>query len=258
MRRPLSLVLVLLCAPMALPAQSAPDAIARGDAARDRFQPEAALVAYEEALAADSLDYEANWKAALTLVDLGARTPDSVPDAARDQQYQRAAVLARRATEINPKGADGYFVLSNAVGRAALTKSRKERVRAANAIYDYSTTALGVDPRHDGAYHVLGRWNAEIMRLSSVERLFAKSFMGGKRFNAASWDEAVKYLERSVELRPNYVYHRLDLAKVYIDRNRYAEARAQLEKIPTLPRLDVNDTMYVRDARQTLAAIAGK
>ncbi|MCU0620681.1 MAG: tetratricopeptide repeat protein, partial [Gemmatimonadales bacterium] len=156
------------------------------------------------------------------------------------------------------KGADGYFVLSNAVGRAALTKSRKERVRAANAIYDYSTTALGVDPRHDGAYHVLGRWNAEIMRLSSVERLFAKSFMGGKRFNAASWDEAVKYLERSVELRPNYVYHRLDLAKVYIDRNRYAEARAQLEKIPTLPRLDVNDTMYVRDARQTLAAIAGK
>ena len=232
--------------------------VARGDSARNRFELQAALDAYDEALAIDSLDYAANWKAALTLVDIGKETPDSIPDAARDKLYKRAEVLSRRAVAINPKGPDALFVLSNAVGRAALTKSPKERVKVANEIYDYSTAALGFDHRHDGAYHVLGRWNAEIMRLSSVERFFAKSFMGGRRFSAASWDEAQKYLERAVEINPTFIYHRLDLAEVYIDRHKYAEARAQLEKIPSLPRQDSSDPMYIRDARTLLEQIKGK
>jgi tetratricopeptide (TPR) repeat protein len=232
--------------------------VARGDSARNRFDLQAALDAYDAVLAIDSLDYAANWKAALTLVDIGKETPDSIPDAARDGLYKRAEVLSRRAVAINPKGPDALFVLSNAVGRAALTKSPKERVKVANEIYDYSTAALGIDHRHDGAYHVLGRWNAEIMRLSSVERFFAKSFMGGKRFSAASWDEAQKYLERAVALNPTFIYHRLDLAEVYIDRRMYAEARAQLEKIPSLPRQDTSDPMYVRDARNLLEQLKGK
>jgi tetratricopeptide (TPR) repeat protein len=131
-------------------------------------------------------------------------------------------------------------------------------VKVANEIYDHATTALGMDHRHDGAFHVLGRWNAEIMRLSSVERFFAKSFMGGKRFSAASWDEAQKYLERAVELKPSFIYHRLDLAEVYIDRRKYAEARAQLEKIPSLPRQDASDPTYTRDAQRLLAQIKSK
>jgi tetratricopeptide (TPR) repeat protein len=232
--------------------------VARGDSSRNRFDLPAALAAYDAALALDSLHYPANWKAALTLVDIGKETPDSVTNAARDQLYRRAEVLARRAVAVNPKGPDGFFVLSNAVGRAALTKSPKERVKVANEIYDYSTTALGLDHRHDGAFHVLGRWNAEIMRLSSVERFFAKSFMGGKRFNAASWDEAQKYLERAVALNPTFIYHRLDLAEVFIDRRKYVEARVQLEKIASLPRQDASDPAYTRDAQRLLAQIEGK
>jgi tetratricopeptide (TPR) repeat protein len=245
-------------------AQSAPNGasvaalVARGDSARNRFDLRAALDAYEAALKADSLDYDANWKTALTLLDIGKETPDSIRDPARDGLYQRAETLARRAVISNPKGPDGLFMLANALGRAALTKSPRERVKVANEIYDHSMAALGLDHRHDGAYHVLGRWNAEIMRLSSVERFFAKSFMGGKRFGMASWDEAQKYLERAVELKPTFIYHRLDLAEVYIDRGKYAEARAQLEKIPSLPRQDASDPAYVRDARTLLGQLEGK
>jgi len=232
--------------------------VARGDSARDRFELEAALKAYDEALAADSLDYTANWRAALTLVDIGKRTPDSIRSPARDELFRRAEQLSRRAVAINPKGPDGLFLLANVIGRTALTKSPKERVKVANEVYDYATAALGVDHRHDGAYHVLGRWNAEIMRLSSVERFFAKSFMGGRRFSLASWDEAEKYLQRAVELNPTFIYHRLDLAQIYIDRRKYAQAREQLERIPTLPRRDDSDPMYIRDAQNLLAQIKDK
>jgi tetratricopeptide (TPR) repeat protein len=259
-------LLALAAGPLAtrLAAQSAPGTVtasalvARGDSARNRFELQAALTAYDAALARDSMDYAANWKAALTLVDIGKETPDSVRDPARDRLYKRAEELSRRAVSIDPRRAEALFVLSNAVGRAALTKSPKERVKSANEIYDFSTAALGIDHRHDGAYHVLGRWNAEIMRLSSVERFFAKSFMGGKRFSVASWDEAQKYLERAVELNPTFIYHRLDLAEVYIDRHKYAEARVQLEKIPSLPRQDASDPTYIRDAHALLEQIKGK
>jgi tetratricopeptide (TPR) repeat protein len=260
MRLPLPLVLASLLAAAPLAGQTAvpsvADRVRAGDAASDRLDLPAAVREYEAALALDSMDYVANWKAAYALVDLGAKTPDSLPDPERDRMYARAEALARRATTVNPKGADGWFMLANATGRTALTKSRKERVKSANAIYDHATTALGLDHRHDGAYHVLGRWNAEIMRLSSFERLAAKSFMGGKRFGMASWDEAQKYMERAVALRPDFIYHRLDLAAVYADRRKFAEAREQLEKIPSLPRLNANDTLYVRQAAELSKRVA--
>jgi tetratricopeptide (TPR) repeat protein len=256
--RAVAVAVVLFLAPSTVRAQSAADLVARGQAARDARDLPAALAAFEAALAVDSLDAAANWKAALTLVDMGKVTPDSVKDPARDALYARAEVLARRATIADPGSADAHFVLANAVGRASLTKSKKERVRRAVEIREEALKALSIDHRHDGAYHVLGRWNAEIMRLSGVERFFAKSFMGGKVFGEGSWDEAVKYLERAVSLKPSWIYHRLDLAQIYVDRGRYADARQQLMAIPDLPPADASDEQYKRDAAALLQRIEGK
>ena len=249
---------ILILAPAALPAQSAADLVTRGQAARDARDLTAALAAFEAALAIDSLDAAANWKAALTLVDMGKATPDSVKDPARDALYARAEVLARRATIADPGSADAHFALASAIGRASLTRSKKERVRRAAEVREEALKALSLDHRHDGAYHVLGRWNAEVMRLSGVERFFARSFMGGKVFGQANWDEAVKYLERAVSLKPSWIYHRLDLAEVYVDRRRYADARQQLTAIPALELADASDEQYKRDAAALLQRIEGK
>lgn len=254
----LAVLAVLAVSPSGLRAQSVTELVARGQSARDARDLAAALAAFEAALAIDSMDAAANWKAALTLVDMGKATPDSVRDPARDALYARAEVLARRAVVVDPGSADAHFVLANAIGRASLTKSKKERVRRAAEIHEVVLKALSLDQRHDGAYHVLGRWNAEIMRLSGVERFFAKSFMGGKVFGQAGWDEAVKYMERAVSLKPTWIYHRLDLAYVYVDRGRYADARAQLEAIPGLELADASDERYKRDAAALLERIKEK
>jgi FimV-like protein len=149
-------------------------------------------------------------------------------------------------------------MLANAIGRAALTKGTRERVRRAVEIQQDVLTALGLDQFHDGAYHVLGRWNAEIMRLSSMERFFAKSFMGGGAFGQANWDNAEKYMRRAVALKPDWIYHRLDLAKVYIDVGNYPGAREQLVVIGTLPIADVGDPGYKEEATRLLSQIASK
>ena len=252
------LALFAVLAPVSTAAQTEAADMARGNAARTALDMPAALAAYTAAITAEPTDAPAYWKAALTLLDMGKLTPDSVASPERDSLYARAEVLAQRAVVLAPKSADAYFVLANAIGRAALTKSRKERVRRAVEIQQDALTAIGLDQSHDGAYHVLGRWNAEIMRLSSVERFFAKSFMGGSAFGQASWHNAQMYLQRAVTLKPDWIYHRLDLGLVYVDVGNYAAAREQFEVIATLPVADVGDPMYKRDAATTLTRIAGR
>jgi thioredoxin-like negative regulator of GroEL len=73
--------------------------------------------------------------------------------------------------------------------------------------------------------------------------------------SVANWDDAVKHLQRAVELRPDHIYHRLELAEVYVDLGRYSKAREQLLVIPTLTNADVLDAQYKKDAAALLEDI---
>ena len=241
-----------------LRAQSVAENVSAGVAARAARDPSAAVTHFQAALAQDSLNYEANWEAALALIDVGKATPDSVKSPQRDSLYALAEVYARRAVAANPNDAEGHFALANAVGRASLTKSKKERIRRAGEIRSEALRAIELNPRHDGAYHVMGRWNAEIMRLSGMTRFFAKSFLGAGIFKQASWEGAVTNMEKAVELDPRRIYHRLDLAEVYVDRHRFADARSQLQQIALLPVSDVLDPAYKAQAAELLRRIADR
>ncbi|MGB7212092.1 MAG: tetratricopeptide repeat protein [Gemmatimonadales bacterium] len=247
--------LCLMAAPVA--AQTASDHVQMGKGVED-LDPRTGLMHYREALALDSVDYEALWRASDALVDIGKQIPDTAKSPARDSMYAEAEVLARRAVAADSMGADGHFALAQAIGRASLTKSKKERVKRAKEIRDEALRAIALDPEHDGAYHVLGRWNAEIMRLSGLTRFFAKTFLGGAVFNEASWDNAQKFMEKAVAINPSYVYHHLDLAEILIDREEWPEARTQLELVESLPATDAMDPTYKAEGTALLAKIADK
>ena len=253
----LCILVALAAAAAPLAAQSVDEHMARGKAAADARDPAAALRHFEAALALDSMHYEANWRGAIAAIDIGKQTPDSVKSPDRDQRYAQAEGLAKRAVAANLMGAEGHFALAAAIGRASLTKSAKERVQRAGEVRIEALKALQLNPQHDGAWHVLGRWNAEIMRLSGVERFFAKNFLGGKVFSEASWAEAERALGKAVEHRPGFIYHRLDLAEVYLDQKKYREAESQLRAIPDLQLIDVMDPQYKRDAASLLADLPG-
>jgi tetratricopeptide (TPR) repeat protein len=234
------------------------DHIAMGTAAMQVHDLPTALAHYDAALALDSMSYEANWRAALGLLDEGEQIADSVKSPQRDSLYARAERLARRAVAADSLGPDGHFALAAAVGRASLTMGKKERIRRARVIRDEAMRTIALDPRHDGAYHILGRWNAEIMRLSGLSRFFAKRLLGAGIFGEASWDGAISNMERAVALDPGRLYHRLELAQIYADRKRYDDARAQLAEIAALPDRELMDSVYRRQAEELDRKIAGK
>jgi tetratricopeptide (TPR) repeat protein len=210
----------------------------------------AAMQHYEAAVAADSLNVEALWKASNAAVDLG-----EFNDAERQSYYARGEELGRLAVKAGPNSANAHFALGKALGRVALSKGKRDKVKYAGVVHDEVHKALRLDSLNAGALHVLGMWNAEIMRLSGFERWAARNLLGGGVLGEANWDNAQRYLERAVSLEPDRITHRLDLAAVYADRDETAKAREQYEAIAKLPIADYNDPRYKQLAEERLRSL---
>ena len=233
-------------------AQSPSDEIAAGVRESAARKPAQALQSFERAIQADPRNYVALYKAASELVDLGEFERNV---ASRTAMYARATDYAKRATAANPADAEGFFHLARAIGRTALAQGPRERTKYGVAVRENALKALEFSPRHPGALHVMGVWNAEIMRLNGIARLVAKTFLGGKVFETASWAEATRYMEQAVAVDPTRLVHRLDLARVYRDTGRKADARAAYKAAIASADIDANDDKYRAEAEKELRAL---
>ena len=256
--RYLAVTVAASCFAAVASAQTAAEHIAAGDREAAALNATAALADYKAAIAADSSAEEAYWKASRTLVDLGEYEPD------KDKQkelYAEAKEDATKAVALKPTDPEAHFSVARAVGRVALSVGKKERVRFAKEVRTEALECLRLDSLHAGANHVMGRWNAEIMRLSGFSRFMAKNFLGGDVFGTASWAEAVRYMERAVQLDPNRITHHLDLAEVYRDRNKPGDiekAKVQFQAVIDGPITDFNDAHYKKEAQDELDKLEKK
>lgn len=233
-------------------AQGAAAHIAAGDREYAAMNAVAALAHYEEAVKVDGTSYEAFWKASRSAIDLGSYDRDG---SKRHMLFSSGEQYARKALALNPADAEGHFALARALGQTALDQSPRGRIRYATEIRARALECLRINRQHGGCLHVMGMWNAEVMRLNSITRLIAKNILGGKVFGAASWDEATRYMEASVASDPERIVHHLDLASVYRDRGHKNRARTELEKVLSLSYTDFNDPEYKRQAEAALAAL---
>jgi tetratricopeptide (TPR) repeat protein len=254
--------LIMLSAPAAAQ-RSAGEHLALGDSARAALQSELALRHYQAAIESieraagghspDPRYYEAQWKAAREVADVAKQLLGDSLKHRRDSLYSLGRSWAEGAIRADSTDANGHFALALVLGRLSRTRGGKERVRFAKIIHDEAQRAVQLDPRHDGAYHILGVWNAEVKRLSGITRFFAKTLFGAGFMDRASWDSAVVNMERAVALHPQHVYHRLELAGVYLDVDQPAQAINQLQTIESLPVGDPMDPYYKRVAAAALA-----
>lgn len=235
--------------PALLVGQEVERAIAQGDRAAAELHPLAALSFYESAIALNPNSVVALARASKTAVDAGEQTNEKGP---KMELFRKGERYARLALQHDSTDAELHFHLARALGRAALSVGVRDRVRYAVEIRAVTLAALARDPNHPGALHILGMWNAEVMRLNGVERFVAKNLLGGKVFGLASWHDAVENLEHAVRVDPTRLTHRLDLAKIYVDIGEKAKAREQLQRVLDGPAVDVNDPIYQREAQEVL------
>ena len=245
---------LLSAALLALPSaramgQSVGDLMTQANAEYDARNASAALRDYDKVLSSDPRNYEALWRASRAAVDLGEFDAN---EAERNTYFKTASERARLAVQVNPNDAEGHFSLARALGREAQTLGPRDRVKYAKEIRAQAQECLRLNPTHAGCDHVMGVWNAEVMRLNGFTRMIARNFLGGAVFSEASWPNAERYMVESVKNDPRRVVHRLDLARVYRDEGKTAQARTQYQAVLSGETIDYNDPHYKEQAASEL------
>lgn len=235
-------------------AATARSLVRAGDAAHTALRPLDALDSFSRALEAEPEDYEALWRSARETVTLGMLAANKGD---RKRWYAEAEDYARRARLANPVGPRGAEWLAIALGRKALEEGPRSRVRLAGEIRETAMGALALDSLNAGAHHVLGEWNAEIRRLSGVERWVARTLLGASVFADASWEDAEYHLRRSIELDAGGLVHYLDLARLYLDRERADEACDLLREVLARPAVEPMDPLIKQMAQELLRVHRG-
>jgi hypothetical protein len=229
-------------------AQAPEDHLAAANRAYEARNAPEALTEYQAVLAAEPKNYDALWRIARTEVELG----EFAPGAKQKALYQSAEQHARLAVQLDSTDAWGHFVLAEALGRTALSLGVRDRIKYAKDVRQQALDCLKIDPNHAGCLHVLGVWNAEVMRLNGFQRMFAQHFLGGAIFGEASWANARKYLEAAVKNDPRRIVHRLDLAKIYADMGLKSQAKSQFTIAINGPLIDYNDPHYKEEAQKAM------
>jgi len=172
------------------------------------------------------------------------------------RQFVASAVEhAREAVKAAPDSAAGHLELAVALGRQALKEGPKTQLSLSREIKSEVDRALALDPAQGRAWHVLALWNRKLASLNIFERTVAKTVLGGVP-KGASMENAVADLKKAVDLEPNYVNHRLELGRTYVQLKRRDEARRELERAISLPSTgNPLDPKYQAEARTLLARL---
>ena len=250
MIRAVALTIGLLVSASVLPGQNPAEHIDRGDRFRAALDGTSALREYLAAIRLSPSNAEALWRASSEAVDLG-----EFNDAKRDSLYRLGEELARRAVQADSTLSMAYFALAKALGRRAQSLGTRDRVKYAEAVRAAALESLKRDSVNPGALHVMGMWNAEIMRLSGVERFFARRLLGGKTMSEANWRSAITYLEKAIAVDPQRIVHRLELGGIFEERGERQKARETWNSALGLRPLEPNDPEYRKKVEARVSAL---
>ena len=178
-------------------------------------------------------------------------------DAKGEEQRQLMAAAvehARAAVKVAPDSGAGHVWLAATLGRQALREGPKTKLALAREVKSEVDRGIALDPNIARAYHVRGIWNRDIAKLGIFERTMAGAVGGVPK--GATFENAVRDLQKAVELEPDYINHHLELGRTYMIFHDNKNARRELERAVSLPPTSsARDARYQADAKELLTKL---
>lgn len=238
---------VLLAAAVS-PAWTAGDWIEQGDAFDRKFRSAEALAAYQKAASERPDDAELQRKIAKQYIEMVLDAPSRREQSRLAEQGYQTAL---RAKELEAQDPEVRLTVGIAAARLAFySGSPRRKLELSRVARDEAMEAVRLNPRYGLGWHMLGRWHYELAGLNPVLRMLAETIYG--RQPAASYDQAVQYLERAVQLESGNALFHAELGRAYLAAGRPDEARRELQKSLTLPQRSRDDAAGQDRARQAL------
>jgi tetratricopeptide (TPR) repeat protein len=229
---------------------AAGDWIQQGDSLDRQFQSAAALAAYERALAERPGDADLLRKISKQYVEMVLDAPNRREQL---QLAQRGYETAWQAKALAPRDPAVRVTVAIAAGRLAFYSEPSRRLELSRVVQSEAAEAVKLNPRYALGWHVLGRWHYEIANLNPVLRVLAQTIYG--RVPTGSNEEAIRHLERAVELEPGNTLFHAELGRAYLAAGRKEDARRELQESLTLPRRNRDDAGAQDRARMALRGL---
>ena len=164
----------------------------------------------------------------------------TLPEAQQMSYYKTAEYLGRKAVKADNADPECHYVYALALGRINENASTKQKIANAKLIKSELDIALKINPKHAGAWHILGRWHRTIAGFSTIEKLAINTLFGGVP-PGGSYEDAVKCFTQAIIIEPKYKMHQFELANTYYEMGKKADAKVWLQKAKALARNSVDD-----------------
>ena len=134
------------------------------------------------------------------------------------QMSSRGDELAQQVLKTEETDADAHYLYAANLGSASQLSGVMASALTVNTLKTHVRRALELNPRHAHALHMMGMMLEEL-----------PWFLGGDP------EMALSHIIKAIEVKPDYLRARLDLAKIYIKRNNHQAARTELQYIVAAP-----------------------
>ncbi len=128
--------------------------------------------------------------------------------------YERGRELGQRAIELAPRSEEAHFWYLANTGRFGQTKGVMRSLFLLPTVREEIDILLTLNPRSARTHAVAGSVSFEVPGIAGGDRA-----------------KAEEHYKKALELDPHYTLARLDLARLLIATDRYAEARRQLQRV---------------------------
>lgn len=216
---------------------------------------EQAIHYYEQALEHEPKNAE-NWARLSKQYSDMTFTPGMTADRVR-QVNQKGIEYGVRAITEDPSCVLGHVAICISKGRLALFSDNHTKVKLAKEAQDQVGIALQIDPNHDIALHLMGRWHYEMAGLNVVVRTIVR-WVYNTNLMVGSYQGALQYFQAAANAAPQRLVHRVELARTQSKLGLFQEAVKELETALVLDVEDINAYQLLEDAKVQLKTLRKK
>lgn len=128
----------------------------------------------------------------------------------------------------------------------------RKRIISAHDIRDSVEKAVELDPNYAPAWHLYGVWHSEVANVGRAERWAARFISRGIPGGATN-ETAEEYLHKAINLDPDNILIRLDLARHYVRTDENEKAIPMLENILEMKPEVKDDPRHLEEAEELLS-----
>jgi tetratricopeptide (TPR) repeat protein len=206
-------------------AQDVTTLLKEGDTLDAAMKTKQALEAYKAALELAPTNSEVLRKIAKQYAELiidASSTSEKLSLAKTSVEY------AEKSIDAPGNDANSRVALAICLAKIGDLSDNKTKVTLSRRIKKLGTEALKLDPNNELAFHVLGRWHAEVSQMNPFVKGIAKIIYGD--IPPASLDTAIENFRKATALNPGRVSNQIELGRVLLLAGKKEEGRKFLER----------------------------